>query len=205
MFHGIADYWAFVIAVIVFLAIPGPGNLALITSTSKGRIAGGLAATFGVIAGDQVLLWLAVAGVSALLAAYPFAFSALQVAGALYLAWMGFRMLLAKPGDGPVLNMAPRRFFQQSLMITLLNPKAIIFYMSFFPLFIDPKHHEGMVTFAVMALTIALLTFAYCSVVVVLTHTAAERFRANPKLSVWLNRLAGTLLIGFGIKLASGR
>jgi hypothetical protein len=69
--YGIADYWAFVIAVIVFLAIPGPGNLAIITSTSKGRIWGGLAATFGVIAGDQVLMWAAVAGVAALLAAQP--------------------------------------------------------------------------------------------------------------------------------------
>ena len=52
---GIADYWAFVVAVIVFLAIPGVGNLAIITSTTKGRIVGGLAATFGVIVGDQVL------------------------------------------------------------------------------------------------------------------------------------------------------
>src|SRR5881394_3178522 len=64
---GIADYGAFIVAVIVFLMIPGPGNLALVTSTSKGRIAGGLAATLGVIAGDQVLIWLAVAGVAALL------------------------------------------------------------------------------------------------------------------------------------------
>ena len=64
---GVADYGAFVVAVIVFLAIPGPGNLALITSTGKGGLRGGLAATFGVIAGDQVLMWLAVAGVSAVL------------------------------------------------------------------------------------------------------------------------------------------
>ena len=64
---GVEDYWAFVVAVIVFLAIPGVGNLAIITSTSKGRIAGGLAATLGVIVGDQVLMWLAVAGVAAVL------------------------------------------------------------------------------------------------------------------------------------------
>ena len=67
---GIADYGAFVAAIVVFLLIPGPGNLALITSTGKGGVRGGLAATFGVIAGDQVLMWLAVAGVSALLAAW---------------------------------------------------------------------------------------------------------------------------------------
>ena len=68
---GVADYGAFVAAIIIFLAIPGPGNLALITSTGKGGIRGGLAATFGVIAGDQVLMWAAVAGVAALLAGLP--------------------------------------------------------------------------------------------------------------------------------------
>ena len=88
-FVGVADYGAFVVAILVFLAIPGPGNLALITSTGKGGIAGGMGATFGVIAGDQVLLWAAVAGVSALMAAYPAAFHAVQWLGALYLAWLG--------------------------------------------------------------------------------------------------------------------
>src|SRR5665811_971511 len=99
---GITDYGAFVVAIIIFLAIPGPGNLALVTSTGKGGIGGGLAATFGVIAGDQVLLWAAVAGVSALMVAYPTAFHAVQWMGAAYLAWMGFKMLIAKPGDAPI-------------------------------------------------------------------------------------------------------
>src|SRR6187455_1533475 len=101
---GVADYGAFVVAVLVFLFIPGPGNLALMTSTAKGGIRGGLAATLGVIVGDQVLMWLAVAGVAALLAAYPPAFRAVQWLGAAYLAWLGLRMLLAKPGDKPVLQ-----------------------------------------------------------------------------------------------------
>ena len=83
-FFGIADYTSFVVAIIVFLLIPGPGNLALITSTSKGGIAGGLGATFGVIAGDQVLLWAAVAGVSAVMAAYQTAFHLVQWMGAVY-------------------------------------------------------------------------------------------------------------------------
>ena len=98
---GIADYGAFVVAIIVFLLIPGPGNLALITSTGKGSIKGGLAATLGVILGDQVLMWLAVAGVAALLSAYPAAFNAVQWLGAAYLAWLGSKMLLAKPGAAP--------------------------------------------------------------------------------------------------------
>lgn len=199
---GIADYGQFVLAVVVFLAIPGPGNLALITSTSKGRLLGGFAATFGVIAGDQVLMWLAVAGVAALLVAYPAALTAVQWLGAAYLVWLGGKMLLAKPGAAPILNIKPRHYFRQAMAITLLNPKAIVFYMAFFPLFVDPAHHQGLVTFGVMAGTIALLTFLYGFVVVLLTHFLAERMRANPVVSRALEKLAGVFLIGFGLKLA---
>ena len=202
---GIADYPSFAAAIVVFLMIPGPGNLALITSTGKGGLRGGLACTFGVIAGDQVLMWLAVAGVAALLSAYPPAFHAVQWLGAAYLAWLGARMLLAKAGDAPVLDIKPHHYFKQALLITLLNPKAIVFYMAFFPLFVDPVKHQGLLTFGVMAATIASLTFLYGAVVVLLTHFLAERLRANPKISSGLQKLAGLFLIGFGVKLALSR
>ena len=202
---GVADYGAFVAAILIFLAIPGPGNLALITSTSKGGWRGGLAATMGVIAGDQVQLWLAVAGVAALLLANPAVFNLVQWAGAAYLAWLGFRMLTAKPGAKPVLHIRPHHYFRQAGLITLLNPKAIVFYMAFFPLFVSPAQHQGMVTFGFMAATIALLTFAYALTVVLLTYFLAERMRANPMVSRLLEKLAGVFLIGFGIKLAVSR
>jgi len=199
---GIADYGAFVAAIVLFLLIPGPGNLALITSTSKGGIRGGLAATLGVIAGDQVLMWAAVAGVATLLATYPAAFNAVQWLGAAYLAWLGFKMVTAKPGAQPILNIEPRHYFKQAGLITLLNPKAIVFYMAFFPLFVDPARHQGMLTFGVMAATVAALTFLYGLTAVLLTHHLAERMRANPTIARVLEKLAGVFLIGFGVKLA---
>jgi leucine efflux protein len=199
---GIADYGAFVAAIVLFLALPGPGNLALITSTGKGGVGGGLAATFGVIAGDQVLMWAAVAGVAALLATYPAAFAAVQWLGAAYLAWLGWKMLTAKPGDAPVLNIRPRQYFQQAFFITLLNPKAIVFYMAFFPLFVDPARHQGFITFGAMAATIAFLTFLYGLGMTLLTHYLAERMRANPRIGRALEKIAGVFLIGFGLKLA---
>ncbi len=205
MFFGISDYGAFVAAIVLFLAIPGPGNLALSTSTGKGGVRGGLAATLGVIAGDQVLMWAAVAGAATVLATYPAAVNALQWLGAAYLAWMGWKMLTAKPGDAPVLNIRPRQYFQQAVTITLLNPKAIVFYMAFFPLFVDPAHHLGLVSFAVMAATIAALTFLYGLGMTLLTHHLAERMRANPMISRGLEKLAGIFLLGFGIKLALSR
>jgi len=202
---GIADYGAFVTATVVFLMIPGPGNLALITSTGKGGIRGGLAATLGLMAGDQILMWMAVAGVATLLGAYPAAFKAVQWLGAGYLAWLGARMLLAKPGGASILNIRPRHYFRQAVGISLLNPKAIVFYMAFFPLFIDPTRHQGLPTFGAMALTIAVLTFAYGLTMVLLTHFLAARLRASPHVSSALEKLAGIFLIAFGIKLALSR
>jgi leucine efflux protein len=199
---GVTDYGTFVVTVIVFLLIPGPGNLALITSTSKGGIRGGLAATLGVILGDQVLMWSAVAGVAALLAAYPNAFSAVQWLGAIYLGWLGCKMLLAKPGAAPVLNILPRHYLRQAVMITLLNPKAILFYMAFFPLFVDPVRQQGLLTYGLMAATIATITFLYGLCSVLLTHFLAERMRANPKIGRALEKVAGIFLVGFGVKLA---
>ena len=204
-FAGIADYGTFVAAIILFLLVPGPGNLALITSTSKGGVSGGLGATLGVMAGDQVLLWAAVAGVSALMSAYPNAFHAVQWLGAAYLAWLGSKMLLAKPGAAPILKIKPHHYLRQSLFITLLNPKAIVFYLAFFPLFVDPAQHQGLTTFGVMAATIAVLTFLYGLIVVILTCYLAERMRANPKIVMALEKAAGVFLIGFGLKLALTR
>jgi threonine/homoserine/homoserine lactone efflux protein len=201
-FFGVADYGAFVLAIIVFLLIPGPGNLALITSTSKGGMRGGLAATLGLIAGDQVLMWLAVAGVATLLSTHPAAFKIVQFSGATYLAFLGVKMLWAQAGDPPILKMEARRFFMQTVMITLLNPKAIVFYMAFFPLFIDPAQHRGMLTFGLMAGTVALLTLIYGLAATLITHFAAERLRASPHTTGLLNKLAGLFLIGFGLKLA---
>ena len=74
--------------------------------------------------------------------------------------------------------------------------------MAFFPLFVDPAQHQGLKTFAVMAATIAALTFLYGLCSVMITYHLAERIRANPKITAVLNKLAGVFLIGFGLKLA---
>lgn len=199
---GITDFGAFCAAIVLFLALPGPGTFALLTSTGKGGFRAGAAATAGLIAGDQVLLWLAVAGVAALLAAHPAVFGTVQYAGGAYLAWIGLRLLLAR-GDGVVspVRIQPGHYARQAFLITLLNPKAIVFYMAFFPLFIDPATHRGAVTFAAMALTIALITAAYCLTLCAFAQAVARQVRTHRRVTKALERLAGLFLIGFGWRL----
>jgi threonine/homoserine/homoserine lactone efflux protein len=200
---GIADFGAFCAAILLFLALPGPGTFALLTSTGKGGRRGGAAATLGVILGDQVLLWLAVAGVAALLAAHPTWFKAVQWLGAGYLAWIGLKLIFARDGDASPIRIEPRQYLRQAFLITLLNPKAIVFYMAFFPLFIDPATHQGLPTFAAMAVTIAIISAAYCLSLVMLADAVSAKVRAHQGLARALQRLAGVALLGFGIKLAT--
>ena len=200
---GIADYGAFCAAIVVFLALPGPGTFALLTSTAKGGFRAGAAATFGVIAGDQVLMWLAVAGVAALLAAHPVLFKAVQYLGAAYLAWIGLKLLFAREGAASPIRIEPRRYARQAFLITLLNPKAIVFYMAFFPLFIDPAQHRGMVTFASMAVTIAAITAVYGLTLCAFANAVTARVKANRRLAKALERIAGVFLVGFGIRLGT--
>jgi threonine/homoserine/homoserine lactone efflux protein len=200
---GIADFGAFCAAILLFLALPGPGTFALLTSTGKGGRRGGAAATLGVILGDQVLLWLAVAGVAALLAAHPAWFKAVQWLGAGYLAWIGLKLIFARDGDASPIRIEPRQYLRQAFLITLLNPKAIVFYMAFFPLFIDPATHLGLPTFAAMAVTIAIISAIYCLSLVMLADAVSAKVRAHQGLARALQRLAGVALLGFGIKLAT--
>ena len=129
----------------------------------------------------------------------------MQWLGAAYLAWLGLKMLLAKPGAAPIVNIKAGHYARQAMLITLLNPKAIIFYLAFFPLFVDPAQHQGLKTFGVMAATIAVLTFMYGLLAVLLTWKLAERLRASPKISATLEKTAGMFLVAFGIKLALSR
>jgi leucine efflux protein len=206
MLFGIQDFPAFCLAVLVFLALPGPGTLALLSATGHGGFRAGALSTLGLMLGDQVLLWAAVAGVAALLAAYPGWFHALQWAGAGYLAWLGGRLLLQRKTDPAAEDKAlpDRRFLRQAFTITVLNPKAIVFYLAFFPLFLPSHGPVEPRTYVAMAITIAVLTAAYCLGLCAVAGAVAEQVRRHRRVARALERLTGLFLIGFGLRLVRG-
>jgi threonine/homoserine/homoserine lactone efflux protein len=200
---GITDYWAFVAAVLVFLMLPGPGTFTVLASTARAGLRGGYAALAGLMVGDWLLMVAALIGVAALLAAHPLLFRAVQWLGAAYLAWVGLQLLLVRRHDAAApLATSVNRHFRQGFLITVINPKAIVFYMAFFPLFVDPAAYQGVTTLAAMGATISALTLAYGSVLILAGHWAARRLRANRALGRWMARLAGAALLGFGARLA---
>jgi leucine efflux protein len=201
---GISDFWAFVAAVLVFLMLPGPGTFAVLTSTAKGGVRGGYAALAGLMTADWLLMLAALVGVAALLATHPLLFKSVQWLGVAYLIWVGAQLLRASGKvNATPLPITPGAYFRQGFLTTLINPKAIVFYMAFFPLFIDPARYEGIATLVSMGGTISLLTFAYGSALIVGGNWAAQRLRANASVGRWLSRFAGVALIGFGARLAT--
>lgn len=200
---GITDYAAFVVAFWLFLMVPGPGNLVIATGATQGGLRGGLAATLGVVAGDQVLIWCALGGVAALLHAYPLAFSALQWVGAAYLAWLGIRLWRMRPSQRAAMTAPTQRHFRQAFLITLLNPKSIVFYVAFLPLFIDPARQQGAITLAALAATAAALVLLYGLIESLLVRRFVQRMRASARFGALARKLSAVFLIGFGVRLAT--
>lgn len=200
---GISDVWQLVAAALVFLMLPGPGTFCVLTCTARNGLRGGFAAVAGLMLADGMLMFLAAAGVAALLQANPMAFRALQYVGAAYLAWLGLKLLLARGEPSGVVPFSSAADFRRGFLVTLINPKAIVFYMAFFPLFIDPAAHRGSLTFLTMAAIISSCTLCYGSLLVLVGNAAAARLKRYRRLASLGNKLAGVLLIGFGIKLTT--
>ncbi|NEX63501.1 leucine efflux protein LeuE [Noviherbaspirillum sp. 17J57-3] len=201
---GITDIRQLVAATMVFLMLPGPGTFCVLTCTGQHGLRGGFASLAGLMLGDAVLMFLAAVGVAALLKANPLLFQGMQYLGAAYLAYLGFKLLVAKGGEGgaivPFSNAAD---FRRGFLVTLINPKAIVFYMAFFPLFIDPAHHQGSLTFLAMGGVISSCTLFYGSLLVLLGNAAARRLARNRRIATFASKAAGVFLIGFGIKLTT--
>lgn len=206
LFHaiGITDVWQLIAATMVFLILPGPGTFCVLTCSAQRGLRGGFASLAGLMLGDAVLMFLAAIGVAALLQANPLLFKGVQYLGAAYLAWLGFKLLTAKAEEGgAVVPFSNAADFRRGFLVTLINPKAIVFYMAFFPLFIDPATHQGSTTFLAMAAVISCCTLFYGSLLVLAGNAAAKRLARNHRVAAFASKAAGVFLIGFGIKLTT--
>ncbi len=206
LFHslGITDVWQLIAATMVFLMLPGPGTFCVLTCAGQRGLRGGFTALAGLMLGDAVLIFMAAIGVAALLQANPLLFQGVQYLGAAYLAWLGYRLLTTKQEEGAaVVPFSNAADFRRGFLVTLINPKAIVFYMAFFPLFIDPALQRGSLTFIAMAAVISCCTLLYGSLLVLAGNAAARRLAHNRRIGAFATKAAGIFLIGFGIKLTT--
>lgn len=201
---GITDVWQLIAATMVFLMLPGPGTFCVLTCAGQRGLRGGFTSLAGLMLGDAVLMFLAAIGVAALLQANPLLFKGVQYLGAAYLAWLGIKLLNAKNEQGAaVVPFSNAADFRRGFLVTLINPKAIVFYMAFFPLFIDPLTQQGGITFVAMGTVISSCTLFYGSLLVIVGNATARRLARNRYIAAFASKAAGIFLIGFGIKLTT--
>jgi leucine efflux protein len=211
---GITDFWTFLVGTVFIVLLPGPNSLYVLSVAARRGVAAGYRGACGVFLGDAILMVLSAGGVASLLRASPELFYVIKYIGAAYLAWIGVQMVLGawrnwrQRGSLVEVEAAPQRGdlmqpFRKALLISLLNPKAILFFVSFFIQFVDPAYAHPVVSFAILGVVCELVSAAYLTAVILIGARLAEHFRRRRALSAGLGGGVGTLFIGFGAKLAT--
>jgi len=207
---GIHHYWLFIATAIVLILTPGQDTFFILgRSIASGRPAG-IAAALGVSAGTVVHTCAAALGLSALLATSPYAFMAVKFAGAAYLLYIGLRALLTRSNGlpGPQSgNGGDGRWpaFRQGIVTNLLNPKVALFFLALMPQFISAGSTNKVGAFLALGLTFVSLGLAWCTTLAVGAAWLRKVFLRRPSLATWMNRVAGTMFIALGLRLATTR
>ena len=208
---GITDLGTFLAAAIFIILLPGPNSLYVLSVAAQRGVRAGYTAAGGVFVGDTVLMTAAAAGGASLLMASPQIFFVVKMVGAVYLGWIGLQLLRgavgnwrghAKADEAPSAVDASQPF-RKALVISLLNPKAIAFLLSFFIQFVDPAYPHPALTFLILGSIIQILSFIYLSTLTFAGARLAAAFRARRRLSGAANAGVGALFVGFGAKLAT--
>lgn len=203
---GIHNYPEFIVAILIFMAIPGPGTISILNATGRGGCRSGMGAVAGIWTGDLLLMLGAVLGLATLLAARPAILDLMQWWGAGYLCWLGWKLLRSTGTAVSNATDGGNQFsanFRQSLAVCLTNPKAILFYFAFFPLFL--AEHSTPFTQAMMIAHVSVIGLLYQTGLVVAGQAARRACARYAWTGRWGRRLAGATLIGFGLKLAFNR
>lgn len=200
----IQNYTSFLAAIVIFQLVPGAGTLAILNATASNGVGAGLGAVFGTLAGDFLFMVAAAAGLAAVMNSNPIFFQALQWFGAAYLCWLGLQLLrspLAQDATTPEPHKSAWRYFRQACAVSLTNPKVVLFFVAFFPLFLRPGSSNA--TLVAMMAHVMIISFLYQAGLVLVGNAVARRLRAIPSARKIATRLAGIALIGFGVKLAT--
>lgn len=211
MFYGITDLATFVLGTIFIVLLPGPNSLYVMTVASRLGVAAGYRGACGVFLGDSVLMLLSATGVASVLNATPLLFLGLKYAGAAYLAWIGVGLLCSavaiwRGGQALVPEASPgdaARPFRTALAISLMNPKAILFFISFFIQFVDQGYPHPALSFAILGAIVQACSALYLSGLIFGGAHLAMQLRRRRRLASGATGGVGAMFIGFGVKLAT--
>ncbi|MET9387307.1 leucine efflux protein LeuE [Streptomyces sp. NPDC002928] len=211
---GIIDLPTYLAGLVLIVLLPGPNSLYVLSVAARRGIRAGYTAAAGVWCGDTVLMTLSAAGVASLLQANAVLFGIVKYAGAGYLTWLAVGMMRAAWGlwrtrrertvdeaPGAAATGAEERPYRRAFVVSLFNPKAILFFVAFFVQFVDPGYAYPALSFVVLGAFAQLASFLYLSALIFSGTKLAAAFRRRKRLSAWATSAAGVLFLGFAVKL----
>jgi leucine efflux protein len=215
---GITDLSTYLAGLALIILLPGPNSLYVVSVAARRGVRTAYAAAGGVMCGDMTLMILSAGGVASLLKASPAAFAVVKFAGAGYLTWLAVGMLRgawslwrrrgagvqaavaeSQEGEG---QGAVEHPYRRALVVSLLNPKAILFFMSFFVQFVDPEYAHPALSFTVLAAWAQLFSLTYLTALIFGGTRLASVFRRRSRLKAGLTAGAGAAFLGFAAKLS---
>lgn len=211
---GVTDLPTYLVGLLVIVLLPGPNSLYVLSVSARRGIRAGYTAAAGVWCGDTVLMTLSAAGVASLLQGNAFLFSIVKYAGAGYLTWLAVGMVRtawsmwrsrhrqaeAESEDGAA--PAGERPFRRAFVVSLLNPKAILFFVAFFVQFVDPGYAYPALSFVILGAFAQAASFLYLSALIFSGTRLASAFRRHKGLSATATSAAGAIFLGFAVKLS---
>jgi threonine/homoserine/homoserine lactone efflux protein len=206
---SIEQIFGFLAAAVLITLSPGPDNMMVLgVGMSRGR-ARGMAFGLGCALGCLSHTLLATIGVSALIAASPAAFTALKVAGGLYLVWLGFGALRSRGGaKASAVQAEPeslRKMFMRGVLANAINPKVVLFFLSFLPQFVIAAHGHANVQTAALGIIFTIQAAVLFGLLGYFSGSVGRWLARSPKAGMWLDRAAGGIFVALGLKLIVSR
>ncbi|MEW2413633.1 leucine efflux protein LeuE [Streptomyces sp. NPDC046866] len=222
---GVTDLPTYLVGLVLIILLPGPNSLYVLSVAARRGVRTGYKAAAGVFTGDAVLMTLSAAGAGALLRTSPVLFGIVKLLGAGYLTWLAVGMMrgawalwrartaaaeeppaaagtAGAAGSGEAGEV--ERPYRRALLISLFNPKAILFLVSFFVQFVDSGYAYPALSFLLLGALLQLGSFLYLTLLIFGGTRLAAAFRRRRRLSAGATSAAGVLFLGFAAKLATG-
>ncbi|MDX3489806.1 MULTISPECIES: leucine efflux protein LeuE [Streptomyces] len=221
---GVTDLPTYLAGLALIVLLPGPNSLYVLSVAARRGVRTGYTAAAGVWTGDTILMTLSALGAASLLQTTPLLFAIVKYAGAAYLTWMAIGMLraavslwrerhrrtaelvetveTADAAEASGTTAPVERPYRRALVVSLINPKAILFLISFFVQFVDPGYAYPALSFLLLGTLLQLASFAYLSVLIFGGTRLAAAFRRRKRLSAGATSAAGVLFLGFAAKLS---
>ncbi len=216
---GVVELPTYLAGLIMIILLPGPNSLYVLSVAARKGVRAGYAGAAGVWTGDAVLMTLSAAGVASLLKANEVAFSIVKYLGAGYLAWLAIGLLraawatwrnrrekaeeLADAIDAAQpARTKDERPYRRALVISLLNPKAILFFVAFFVQFVDPAYDYPVLSFLVLGTIAQIASVAYLSALIFFGTRLASAFQRRKVMTAGATSAVGAVFLAFAVKLS---